>query len=210
MFVFPPGVVFVFPPGVVPLSSTLIVAVPLTPFDDVAVITTVPSFTPVTFPVLSTVAIVSLALDHVIFVSVIGDVVAVNWSVSPAFTVPFFGVISTAVTTSCFSIIVTSHVLVNILLLNDCFVFAVIVAFPAFIPLIVPSSFTVATFSLLLDHTITLLSIILLSDVIAATFQYSPFFISIIPGATFKLSPVVTPPFCAISKPAIFDSNNTS
>ena len=78
VFVFPPGVVFVFPPGVVPLSSTLIVAVPLTPFDDVAVITTVPSFTPVTFPVLSTVAIVSLALDHVIFVSVIGDVVAVN------------------------------------------------------------------------------------------------------------------------------------
>lgn len=133
--------------AVLVFTVTLQLALILVP-ETLTVIVAVPAFLPFIFPAVLTVATEVLLEDQVtdLFVVLDGEIVAVSVLVSPtrmltadADNVTFFALTFFTVSLQVFLILVS-------------FIFAVIVAVPAFLAVILPLEFTVATFVLLDDQ----------------------------------------------------------
>ena len=172
-------------------TVTLHVAI-LAPSFVFTVIVALPDDTPVTFPVVSTVATFVLLLVHStsLFVALLGLIVATKLSLAPVtkFSAVLFKVTPVTDITGFFT--VTLHVAT----LDPSFVFTVIVALPADTPVTFPVVSTVATFVLLLVHS-TSLFVALLGLIVATKLSLAP--IVKFRAVLFKVIPE-TPTICPV------------
>src|SRR6266581_7241145 len=171
-------------PNVAPADGgvTVMAAVPLCP-SLMAVIVAEPATTPLTSPLLLTVATAVLLLDHAIVrpdsgLPAASFGVAVSWSALPAGTLAEAGLTVTDATGTCTTVMADVPLCPSLV--------AVIVAVPATFPVTRPLVLTVATVVLLLDHvTVRPVSTLLFASLsVAVSWTVFPSFTLAVAGAT--------------------------